>query len=181
MTTPDQPQDVEPDQVKVIFELERDEDGWPPVSGERLWAFDLGDGTYRIDNVPWYVENLAVEDVVAAAYDEDRLLLTAMVEKSEHLTIRLLCQTDDDVKAEAASVAELFQRSASPPSGAVAGCSRSTSRRAATWPASRRPSSPAKPSSDGSGRRAASTMSGAISDRPRNRGDQPSGRPVRTW
>ena len=57
--------------VHVIFPLEVDVDGWPPVSAERVWAFDLGDGRFRIDNPPWFVRNLAVGDIVEAQAPEN--------------------------------------------------------------------------------------------------------------
>lgn len=109
MTTPDQPSEDELAQVKIVFELERDEDGWPPLSAESLWAYDLGDGTFRIDNVPWYVRDLAVDDIVAAANQDGRLVFTEFARKSEHLTIRIYCLTDADITAEAASVVEVFR------------------------------------------------------------------------
>ena len=30
-------------------------DDWPPVGAERVWAVDLGDDRYRIDDAPWFV------------------------------------------------------------------------------------------------------------------------------
>ncbi|WP_331773678.1 hypothetical protein [Embleya sp. NBC_00888] len=41
--------------VKIHFRLEADEGGWPPANTESLWAVDLGDGTVRLDNIPWFV------------------------------------------------------------------------------------------------------------------------------
>jgi hypothetical protein len=41
--------------VKLIVPLEQDEDGYPPVGAERLWALDLGEGRYQLAllrNVP---------------------------------------------------------------------------------------------------------------------------------
>ncbi|MFJ4406897.1 hypothetical protein [Streptomyces sp. NPDC088910] len=41
---------IKDDHIKVHFRLETDEDGWPPVSVESLWAVDLGDGTVRLES-----------------------------------------------------------------------------------------------------------------------------------
>ncbi|KOU52175.1 hypothetical protein ADK55_16935 [Streptomyces sp. WM4235] len=41
--------------VKVHFRMDVDEDGWPPASVESLWAVNLGDGTVRLDNTPWWL------------------------------------------------------------------------------------------------------------------------------
>ena len=50
--------------VKVRFKLDVDHDGWPPAESEGLWAEPLGDDTFRVDNTPWFVRNLASGDVV---------------------------------------------------------------------------------------------------------------------
>lgn len=76
----------------VIFDLAV-EDGWPPVGSERLWAFHLGGDHYRIDNVPWFVHDLAVGDVVRAqAPDADsHPVFREVVDRSDHVTVRLIC------------------------------------------------------------------------------------------
>ncbi|MFC9157849.1 DUF4265 domain-containing protein [Streptomyces bauhiniae] len=58
--------------VKVHFRLEVDEDGWPPASVESLWAVDLGDGTVRLDNTPWFVRGVASGDIIRVDADHDR-------------------------------------------------------------------------------------------------------------
>ncbi|MGV9933263.1 DUF4265 domain-containing protein [Streptomyces olivaceoviridis] len=54
--------------VKVHFRLET-EDDWPPASVESLWAVDQGDGTSRLDNIPWFVRGIACGDIVAIESD----------------------------------------------------------------------------------------------------------------
>jgi hypothetical protein len=77
----------------VIFPLEVDEGGWPPVASERLWAFDLGQGLYRINNAPWFVRDLAVGDVVRAEPPgpDQHPVFTGLHTRSDHLTIRIIC------------------------------------------------------------------------------------------
>jgi hypothetical protein len=50
------------------------DDCWPPVAGETLWVTELGDGRYLIDNIPFFVENIALNDVVEAKPGEDGCL-----------------------------------------------------------------------------------------------------------
>src|SRR5689334_10402683 len=54
---------------------------------------DLGGGRYRIDNVPWFVRDLAVGDVVRAQApsDDAHPVFAEVVERSDHVTIRLIC------------------------------------------------------------------------------------------
>lgn len=78
--------------ARVVFELTV-EDGWPPAASERVWAFHVGGDHYRIDNAPWFVPDLAVGDVVkAVAPDaESHPVFVELVERSQHITIRLVC------------------------------------------------------------------------------------------
>ena len=79
--------------VHVVFPITVDADGWPPVSAERVWAFDLGDGRYRIDNMPWFVRNLAVGDIVQAQAqaENEHPVFTGVITPSNRLTIRIIC------------------------------------------------------------------------------------------
>lgn len=77
--------------MKVWFALEQDEDGWPPASTESMWAEPVGDGTYRLDNTPWFVREVASGDVVRAVRDEDGVLwATEHAELSERMTVRVV-------------------------------------------------------------------------------------------
>lgn len=57
------------DLVKVRFALERDGSGWPPAESEGLWAAPIEDGSFRLDNTPWFVRGVAADDVVEASPD----------------------------------------------------------------------------------------------------------------
>ncbi|MFF8649240.1 DUF4265 domain-containing protein [Streptomyces griseoluteus] len=57
--------------VKIHFRLEVGENGWPPTSVESLWAVDLGDGTVRLDNTPWFVHGVASGDIIRVDADDD--------------------------------------------------------------------------------------------------------------
>ncbi|WP_353940170.1 DUF4265 domain-containing protein [Streptomyces sp. HUAS MG91] len=59
------------DHVKIHFRMDVGEDGWPPASVESLWAVDLGDGTVRLDNTPWFVRGVASDDIIRVEIDED--------------------------------------------------------------------------------------------------------------
>lgn len=83
--------DASPDLVKVRFNLSHDADGWPPVDSEGLWAEPLGDDRYRIDNTPWFVPNIAADDVVVALAGSDgELWATEKIHWSGRLTIRVI-------------------------------------------------------------------------------------------
>ena len=54
------------DLVKIQFDLEPDEDGYPPVGSESLNASDTGDGSFILENTPFFVEEVALQDRVRA-------------------------------------------------------------------------------------------------------------------
>lgn len=76
--------------VRVRFELQPDEDGWPPSNAEYLWAQDLGDGTFLIDNVPMYVRGISCDDVVAATEVDGELNYNTVVRRGGHSTYRVM-------------------------------------------------------------------------------------------
>lgn len=97
--------------VKVHFRLEVDEDGWPPASVESLWAVDLGDGTVRLDNTPWFVRGVASDDVIRVDVDDEGLRWAGeTVHRSENCTIRLILLKDGGSAAARQGVLETFHR-----------------------------------------------------------------------
>lgn len=93
---------VSGDHVKVFFELEQDEDGYPPETQESMWAVDLGGGLYRIDNIPFFAVGISDGDVVRAAERDGELMFRDLVEPSDNCTIRLIMfekGREDEVRA----------------------------------------------------------------------------------
>ncbi|WP_244888810.1 DUF4265 domain-containing protein [Streptomyces purpureus] len=102
---------ISDDHVKVHFRLEVDEDGWPPASVESLWAVDLGDGTVRLDNTPWFVRGVASDDVIRVAVDDEGVHWAGeTVRASENCTIRLIVMKDGGSGAARQTVLETFHR-----------------------------------------------------------------------
>ena len=62
---------------------------------ETLWAFDLGAGRYRLDNLPWYAYGVSAADVIEAKADENgQLHFVRVLEKSGNRTVRVILQID---------------------------------------------------------------------------------------
>jgi hypothetical protein len=104
-----QPSRESPD-AHVIFDLEVDEGGWPPVSAERVWATHLDGERYCIENAPWFVRDLAVGDIVRArAFDEEsHPTFIELLERSDHITIRLICFRDGPLGGDLGRAAAPF-------------------------------------------------------------------------
>jgi hypothetical protein len=75
--------------AKVLFRVP-EEDGSANV--ETLWAFDLGEDRYRLDNSPFYAYSVSVGDVVYAPIDPDegRPTFSRVLEKSGNRTVRVI-------------------------------------------------------------------------------------------
>lgn len=96
--------------VKVRFAIEQDEDGWPPVGSEGIWAEDLGERRYRLDNTPWFVRGVASDDVVEAIADPDGVLWFAdRIEWSGRLTIRVIPFRDGPLGGSLQAVLDTFE------------------------------------------------------------------------
>lgn len=75
--------------AKVLFRVPDGEGG---ATIETLWAFDLGNDEYRLDNIPFFACSVSCRDVVYAPFDEDEGFPTfqRMVRKSGSRTVRVL-------------------------------------------------------------------------------------------
>ena len=100
-----------PDLVHVVFPLEVDEHGWPPVSGERVWAEPVGDGLYRLANVPWFVRGVAEGDVVRAEPPDDRSwpVFQERVQWSGYCTVRVIPFSAGALHGSQEAVLEQFE------------------------------------------------------------------------
>ena len=74
---------------KVLFRVPQ-EDGTADV--ETLWATEVGEDLYRIDNTPFFAYSVSWLDVVYAPFDEDEKQATykEVIKKSGHRTIRII-------------------------------------------------------------------------------------------
>lgn len=52
--------------VRIRFDLPVQEEGYPPVRHESLWAIPQGEGRFIVDNIPFYVRGVSSGDVVLA-------------------------------------------------------------------------------------------------------------------
>ncbi|HYC44885.1 MAG TPA: DUF4265 domain-containing protein [Burkholderiales bacterium] len=77
--------------VRILFELTPDADGYPPVSAETLWASRLPDGTFEIENTPFYVRGVSFKDAVEAEIaDEGPHRFRKLARTAGHTTVRVV-------------------------------------------------------------------------------------------
>jgi len=84
--------------VKVLFSLDQDEDGYPPVTSETLWARRTPEGLYELDNIPFYAQGVSWKDIVAAEPNTEGMLEFQRVAKpSGHSTIRIVASEKNEM------------------------------------------------------------------------------------
>ncbi|WP_052556625.1 DUF4265 domain-containing protein [Enhygromyxa salina] len=82
---------------KIIFDLEPDEDGYPPIGSEGLNAIGLDDGTFILDNTPFFVTEVALGDRVVAEQipdSEGRFAFSHVLEPSSEKAISIIFLAD---------------------------------------------------------------------------------------
>jgi hypothetical protein len=75
---------------KIIFPLEPDDDGYPPVGAERVWTREVAEGQFVIDNIPFFATQATLDDVVEAHENEGVLEYTATLRRSGNSLIRVI-------------------------------------------------------------------------------------------
>ncbi len=95
--------------VRIMFPLNRNEDGYPPVDSETMWAVTDRQGAYKLDNIPFYACGISFEDVVTADAEESGLLkFREVIEPSMHSTVRVvLMKNGTDARPMDERMAEL--------------------------------------------------------------------------
>lgn len=77
--------------IKILFLIEQDENGYPPVTIESLWAKKCPNNLYQIDNIPFYVREISYQDVVSiSSTSEGTLTFEKIVTPSTLSTIRII-------------------------------------------------------------------------------------------
>jgi hypothetical protein len=88
------------EEVQVYFLFDRIGE-WPPVPSEGLRAQPTGSGTYRLLETPFFVRNVALDDVVRAAGDGSGTLWAGeRVSWSGHQTLRVNPRSTDPTCAQ---------------------------------------------------------------------------------
>lgn len=67
--------------VKIYREIEQDDDGYPPVGVESLWAAQEA-GTYRVANIPFFSDDATIGDIVSCVEDDGKLWFDEVIRES---------------------------------------------------------------------------------------------------
>lgn len=68
---------------------------WHPFIEEYIWVSDVGDGGYRIENIPYYAKSLSYHDVIQVRKDQNgRMIIKDVVSRGGHSTYRCYLRKD---------------------------------------------------------------------------------------
>jgi hypothetical protein len=85
---------MRPNFWRMEFHLEVDSD-WPPFSAETLWVEMIDDHRFRIDNSPFFVRNIAVDDLVDGVDSgEGPIQFVKKISSGGHSTIWVITLND---------------------------------------------------------------------------------------
>lgn len=89
--TADRSGDTATKRVQVQFPLKRDKEGWPPADTEEVWAIPLSPETVRVDSIPWFVRNIALDDLIGVQSTGDgRVVFVEKLKWSGNCTLRII-------------------------------------------------------------------------------------------
>ncbi len=83
---------------KVLFRLNRDEDGCPPFDVEGVWAEPLGDA-FVLDNIPFFMREATLGNVVEVDRIGDELFYASTRQRSQNSLIRVVMFEGHDPQA----------------------------------------------------------------------------------
>ena len=69
--------------------MEQDEDGYPPFSIEGLWCKKTGNGTYIVDNVPFYTYGISLGDEICVTKENGEYHFQSIVNPSGNSILRV--------------------------------------------------------------------------------------------
>lgn len=78
------------DEVRVRFDLEVDEEGFPPISAEFLIGKLKSENTAVLDNTPFFVLGVALGDTVRCTGSPPDMKFEALVEESGYKAISVI-------------------------------------------------------------------------------------------
>ncbi|WP_071059051.1 hypothetical protein AAEX37_00575 [Oligella sp. MSHR50489EDL] len=80
---------------KIFFKLEV-VNNYPPVDEESLWAKELQNGLFEIDNIPFYTKEVSLGDLVSTVRKDDVLYFKKVEKNSANNTLRVIFLRSDE-------------------------------------------------------------------------------------
>ena len=84
--------------VEIVFPVEQQDEQYPPVSTESLWCIPVDEvNAYRVDNIPFYVREISLGDLVEAGKVAGSIVFQRLLAKAPNSTVRVFVYDTDSV------------------------------------------------------------------------------------
>lgn len=60
------------------------------IAEETIWTIQLDNGNHKVDNIPFYAMNIALDDIVSVEIDDGIFYFNDLIEPSGHSTIQII-------------------------------------------------------------------------------------------
>lgn len=79
------------DRVKIFFQMQQDEDGYPPITVESVWAKPSAKvDEYVLENIPFFSREATFEDTVKAREEDGQLWFDGLITHSSNSLVRVV-------------------------------------------------------------------------------------------
>lgn len=92
---------------RIDIRLDVDAEGYPPFGVETLWAIELGQDQYRLDNIPFFAVGVSLGDIVVAPLADGRPTFSIVRQRGGHATLRVVVFETEAVSGVRAMLAGL--------------------------------------------------------------------------
>lgn len=76
------------DREKILFPVEQDENGNPPLTCEQIWCESLSEGRYVVDNIPFYARDISLGDEIQTVARDGTKWFERLLKPSRNTTVR---------------------------------------------------------------------------------------------
>jgi hypothetical protein len=77
------------DSVRILFQVEQDPSGYPPVSREEIWCLPLSQDILVVDNIPFYARDISLGDEICVKIEDGSRWFASLVKPSSNTTLRV--------------------------------------------------------------------------------------------
>jgi hypothetical protein len=97
--------------IKVGFKLKRDKENYPPADWEWLWASQISNSTFKLDNIPFFAKLISCGDIIAATQTNNGFIFRELIQPSGHSTVRVVVFRENQSDEQLAVAVESIRQS----------------------------------------------------------------------
>jgi hypothetical protein len=76
------------DRIQILFPVEQDDNGHPPVTCEQIWCELINQDRYIVDNIPFYTRDVSLGDEIQTVMRDGDRWFVRLLKPSRNTTVR---------------------------------------------------------------------------------------------